>query len=203
MQGTMIRDVFMMRLPEKARVVFIRAAKAPGPGVDVLKPTCVVCRMPARTGAVILLLTSGLPLSSCFWRPSVSRCARAARTGVRTTTTTTPAVLDLRRGPPRTTTALWGGPPIAPKELKAMECLGRLLIATFMGGAIGFERRCGGMAVLLAGPIIPPTSNVLQYVSARLHRKSERPAGIRTMALVSLGASIFTMVRHTHPACGA
>lgn len=46
-----------------------------------------------------------------------------------------------------------------------VEIIKRLLTATFAGAAIGFERRY-----------------------------SERPAGLRTMALVSLGAAIFTIL---------
>jgi len=49
--------------------------------------------------------------------------------------------------------------------ISELEIIKRLLMATFAGAAIGFERRY-----------------------------SERPAGLRTMALVSLGASIFTII---------
>ena len=49
--------------------------------------------------------------------------------------------------------------------ISELEIVSRLLMATFAGAAIGFERRY-----------------------------SERPAGLRTMALVSLGAAIFTMI---------
>ncbi len=49
--------------------------------------------------------------------------------------------------------------------ISELEIVKRLLAATFAGAAIGFERRY-----------------------------SERPAGLRTMALVSLGAAIFTIL---------
>jgi len=49
--------------------------------------------------------------------------------------------------------------------ISELEIVSRLLMATFAGAAIGFERRY-----------------------------SERPAGLRTMALVSLGAAIFTII---------